>query len=183
MLVKDIILKACDFTENDELSKAINEGSQLPEELKNLQDKLVKCLNLVRNEIASEYMPIVKMEIVVCENGKFNINDFSSRLVDIISIKDKYGNNVKYNVIGDELISNEEKIFVWYNTLPDEIAFEGEFSSTIPERVYAYGVVKEFFFLQTLYEDAKVWDERFKNSLQVLERKKSETVIPQRRWI
>ena len=70
-----------------------------------------------------------------------------------------------------------------YNAMPKELNFEDEFTSTIPERVYAYGVVKEFYFIQALYEDAKIWDERFKNSIETFLRKKGNTFLPRRRWI
>lgn len=64
MLVKNIILKVCDFIENAELARAIEEGDVLTTEQQELQDKLVKCFNLVLNEIASEYLPMVKVEKV-----------------------------------------------------------------------------------------------------------------------
>ena len=46
MLVKNIILKVCDFIENAELARAIEEGDVLTTEQQELQDKLVKCFNL-----------------------------------------------------------------------------------------------------------------------------------------
>ncbi len=183
MLVKDVILKACDFIENEELAQAIISSSQLDQENQNVLDKLVKCFNLVRNEIVCEYMPIVKMEKVIsCEN-KILFSQLSGKVVDIISVKDKFGENVKFKLYDDYIMVEGQEVFVYYNTLPEELNIDGQFNSTISERVYAYGIVREYYFIQTLYEDAKVWDERFKNSIQTFERKKGETIIPRRRWI
>ncbi len=183
MFVKDIILKACDFIENDELAQAIEQDSALDEEKQNALDKLLKCFNLVRNEIVCEYMPIVNMERVICHDGKINFNQFKKKVVDIISVKDNFGNNVKFKIFDDFMLVEGGDVLVCYNSSTDELDLDGEFFSTISDRVYAYGVVREYYFIQTLYEDAKVWDERFKSSLQIFERKKGDTVLPRRRWI
>ena len=78
------------------------------------------------------------------------------------------------------VFANEVEII--YKTFPTELTLSQSFSSTIPERVYAYGVAREYYFNQTLFDDAEIWEERFKNSLQILTRKKSEIKMPKRRW-
>lgn len=185
MLVKDVIIKACDFIDNAELSNALKSNSStLTSEMQETLTKLVKCFNLVRNEIASEYIPIVKEEVVLPKQNKIKFNVLSSTLIEIIFIKDKFGNKISYKLNDDGIyLDNSDEVTIKYNSVPNDLTEVGEFSSTLPERVYAYGVVKEYYFLQTLYEDAEIWDERFKSSLQILERKKSETIIPRRRWI
>ena len=60
MLVKDIILKACVFTSSDELASLVEKGSELNEEMQHLLGKFIKCFNLTRNEIESEYEPMLK---------------------------------------------------------------------------------------------------------------------------
>ena len=60
MSVKDIIILACEFTENQSLGQALENNSVLDEEQSEICDSLVKCFNLVNNEVASEYVPIVK---------------------------------------------------------------------------------------------------------------------------
>ncbi|MBQ8792130.1 MAG: hypothetical protein IJZ62_00725, partial [Clostridia bacterium] len=62
MKVKDVIIKACDFVNKDDLAKNLVNGSALSEEDLSLQEKLVKCFNLIREEIASEYQPILQVE-------------------------------------------------------------------------------------------------------------------------
>ena len=181
MLVKDIILKVCDFLENKELSQAILKNSlnsQQEEEV----ETLVKCLNLVRNEIATEMLPNVKLERVASQKGRIDFSSLSHQIIEILSVKDIFGNNAVYDVYSDHITTSETKVDIKYNANPEILAFEDEFFSTIPERVYAYGIVREYYYIQTLYEDAGVWEARFKNSIGALERKKSETVVLKRRW-
>ncbi len=184
MLVKDVIIKACDFIDNDSLSELLKNNLSLSDELQDMLNKLIKCFNLVRNEIASEYLPIVKIDVVRPSQNKIELTALSSKLLEVISIRDSKGHTLKYEIREDGIyLNSNEKVLIKYNSIPQELDLSGEFNSFLPERVFAYGIVKEYYFMQTLYEDAKIWDERFKNSLQIIERKKSETIIPRRRWI
>ncbi len=183
MFVKDIIFKACDFTENDDLAQALKQKASLDEDKQTLLSKLIKCFNLVRNEIVSEYMPIVKMERILANEGKIYFDQFDGKVIDILSVKDRFGNSVKYKIFDGYMTVERPDVFVYYNSSVDELGIDDQFYSTISERVYAYGVVREYYFIQTLYDDAKVWDERFKASLQTFERKKGDTILPRRRWL
>ena len=51
------------------------------------------------------------------------------------------------------------------------------------ERVLSYGVVAEYNFLYANYDDATIWDNRFKNSLSNLIRPRREIKIKQRLWV
>lgn len=183
MLVKDIIIKACDFLENEELAKALTLGEELSSEQASLLEKLVKCFNLVRNEVEAELLPKEFSEKVMAENGKVTLDKFKNKVVDVVSVKDKWENIVRFK-LGDELFTEDNgELVVIYHALPVNNGIDDEINSRLPERVFAYGVIKEYYFIQTLYEDAKVWDERFKNSLENMQRKKGLTMLPRRRWI
>lgn len=185
MLVKNIILKVCDFIENAELARAIEEGDVLTAEQQELQDKLVKCFNLVLNEIASEYLPMVKVEKVKAKGDMIEFSKLNLRPCDIVYVKDSLGGNVQFRVFDQFLLIDKQdcEVEVCYNAYPNDLSFYQEIDTKLSERVYAYGIVREYYFIQTLYEDAKVWDERFKNALAAADRKKGETVLPRRRWI
>lgn len=184
MLVKDIILKVCDFIENKELALVIKTNDGATEELAEELEVLIKCFNLVRNEIATEVLPNVKIATLKSNNKKIEFSSLNGKVIEILSVKDKNGYNIKFDAFADHILLDcDREVEIRYNASPEELDFEGEFTSNIPERVYAYGVVREYYYIQTLYEDASIWEERFKNSLQALERKKSEIFIPRRRWL
>ena len=77
MLVKDVIIKACDFIDNDSLSELLKNNLSLSDELQDMLNKLIKCFNLVRNEIASEYLPIVKIDVVRPSKNKIELTALS----------------------------------------------------------------------------------------------------------
>ena len=57
------------------------------------------------------------------------------------------------------------------------------FSNKITEKVFAFGVAMEYCFIQGLYDDAQIWEKRFKDALLVRASKKSNMKLPVRRWI
>ncbi len=183
MLVKDIILKACVFTANDELANLVKESGELDEEMQNLLDKFVNCFNLVRNEIACEYEPLLKEEVIETQNGKVLFSSLKERVVDVVSVKDMNDFSLVFKNFDEYIEVNCPKVKIYYNAYPKVLTLEDEFNSTLPERVYAYGTAREYYFVESLYEDASIWDERFKNSLQNLIRKKSQTIMPAGRWV
>ena len=56
------------------------------------------------------------------------------------------------------------------------------FGGKISARVIAYGVASEYCFLEMLYDDATLWESRYKNALLVASRKKGEIQLKKRGW-
>ena len=182
MLVKNIIIKVLEFMEKHEVIKSINAGDiVIGEEGQEIQN-FVNYLNLVRNEIATEYIPNVKIEKVAVKNDRVDFSSLTEEVIKVLSVKDNFGNSLKFESFDDHILVAGTSVEVKYNASPIKLSFNDEFASTIPERVYAYGIMRENAIVQTLFEDAGIWEERFLNSLQALERKKNETIIARRRW-
>lgn len=183
MKVKDVILKACDFIGKDDLSLVLSSSAQLSDEQQVLSDNLVKYFNLVRQEIANEFQPIMQAERFTVKNFKLSFSDFSKSVQEIYAVKDKFGRNVNYKIFEDYIFVCGKDVEVIYSSAPEELSLEGELSSNLPERIFAYGVAREYYFIHNLYEDANIWEGRFKGALEIMLRRKSEIRIPQRRWI
>lgn len=183
MLVNDILIKVLQIMEKHDIIASMKAGDVLVNEQLEEVSVYINCLNNVRNEIATEYIPNVKIEKVKTQNGRVDYSSLSKNVIEILSVKDSLGDKLTFDAFDDYLLVSASEVEITYNASPEEVTYNDKFSSTIPERVYAYGVIREFYFIQALYEDASIWEARFKNSLQALERKKTETVIPRRRWL
>ena len=183
MLVKDVLLRVCEFTEQKDLKKGLEENSELTSQLEEIKQIYLQCFNFVHNEIVSEYLPFVKMENFFSEDGKIDFSKFSEKVLDIVSVKNCYGFSVNFEVFGDYLLTKKGNVTVKYNCMPKQLKLDDEFSTTVPDRVYAYGVMRELCLMMNTFNDAAMWDERFKNSIEVLVRKKGNTILPRRRWI
>lgn len=183
MLVKDIIIKSCNFICQDELANKLKENQSLSEAEEKMVADLVEKFNLTREEIASEYQPILKSQEFEVKNFKLPLNSFSSSPLQIFSVKDKLGRNVNYKLFDDYIFVCGKNVEVIFSTLALPLGIEDEFSSTLPERVYAYGTAREYYFANSHYEDANMWEGRFKGSLEILLRRQSQVILPKRRWL
>lgn len=183
MLLKDVIRLACDFTENETLATKIKGEVELSTEEAKVVEQLEKCFNLVNNEIASEFVPIKKIEQVEVSNGKIMFSSFSKKPFKILYVKNSLGRKIRFKVFENYIMALCKKAIVCYSTLPEDLTIDDEFDTFLPERIYAYGVAREYYFLQTKFDDADIWEERFKNSLEILCRKSYCHKLPRRRWL
>ena len=183
MQVKEVIKQVCEFMEKFDTIDAISAGEVLAGEDGEFGRSIVSCINLVLNEIATEFIPNIKIEKVNVSSGKLQFSDLSHGVIEILSVKDSVGNELDFESFADHItLARSGMVEVRYNATPETLSYDSEFETTIPARVLGYGVMREYYFIQTQYEDAGMWEERFKNSLQALTRKKSNTVIAWRRW-
>lgn len=185
MSIKEIIMIACAFTENEQLKDKLsqNDFNSLTSLEQEVVLSMVECFNLVNCEIATEHLPIYKREIFSTIDFKVDFSKFSTYPLQIVNVKDSKGRKIKFKVMSDYIVALCNKVEVLYTTSPQSYTFEDEFSSPIPARVYAYGIAREYYIMQTLYDEADIWQERFNSSLSNLLKRKRETRMPSRRWL
>ena len=182
----DIIKLACDFTGNEDLAMKLEEENP---EFTNSENKtlsvMLKCLNLIQNEVATEYIPLVAFQDVTAVDFKVDYSKFDKKPISIISAKDKLGRNIRFKAFADYLMLFAGKAKIKYYYMPEEInSIQDTLSQPLlPMRIYAYGIAREYYLLQNLSDDADIWEVRFKDSLSVFARKKQDVKMPCRRWL
>lgn len=189
MTAKDVIKIVCVFLQKEELldveelggSEAASES-----ELKEL-NHMLRCLNLVINQIASDYIPLKFIETVTPVNGKVLFTSLNKKLIEVLRVEDKFGIRVNFKLYPEFLETINGDISITYSYEPENISNINQdlesFSQKIGERVIAYGVAMEYCFICGLHDDASIWEKRFKDALLIAARKKSEIKLPKRRWI
>ncbi len=188
MKVKEIIKNVCVYLGKEELleSSLLEEEGVVPTNLqKNVVDKMVKCLNLITSEIASDYLPIIKEKEIIFNNGEIDALSIDENIQEIISIKNKFGKNLRYKYVNDKIICLTTNAIVTYKVYPKEVTFDDDaenFGERLSARVLAYGVASEYCYLEMLYDDASIWESRFKNALIINTRKKGEVKLKKRGW-
>lgn len=148
---------------------------------------LISCLNLVVNQVASEYVTLKSKTKITTTTGVVYYSNLSSNVVvDVLSVK-LNGASVEFSCKPDRLETATGTLEIEFAYQPSAI---NSVNSTIDfanfklnERVLAYGVVAEYNFLYANYDDAAIWDNRFKNSLSNILRPRREVKIKQRLWI
>ena len=187
MKVKKIIAFACSFIGEKELSeKLLSEETSITftDREQEKIESLIRCFNFVNQEIASDYLPFLYTEDVEVENSVLSFSTLTKTIINVVELKGLFGKNVKYRQYPDYLQVYGKAKKITYSFLPDDLTLEDdmEFYNGLSARIYAYGVASEYLLIDGLSEDAEIWEERFKESLFVLSRKRSESHLPKRRW-
>ena len=187
MKVKEIVSLALVFLDKEDLLdfKPFGEEEVIPELEGKEIDHLLKCFNLVYNEVATAYLPLLKEEKVVFKNGVLPFDGLSKSLIEVKKLFSN-GKNIKYKIFEDGIHANVKEAVITYSYLPDELGFESDvflFGGKLPYRVLAYGLCFEYSVLAGLFDDANLWEGRYKDGLKLACSKKSDIVIPARRWL
>ena len=159
------------------------ENSETIEEMK----LCLKCFNLVYQEIANDYFPLKVEEKVTPNDFKVYFKDFSHKAKDIYSIFEcETRRRLKYKEMLDYIfVGTNNKVKVVYSKQPSEFMFADlfeDFNGRISAKCLALGVASEYCFIKNFFDEAQVWEQRFKNALKVEGRKKGEILLRKRRW-
>lgn len=181
MKLNDAIALSCDFLELSELKSKIG-AEDVDGESSAMIEKLLKCANLAYEEIVTEYIPILNTETVSVIDGKVLFSNLSKPICGVISVKNENGVDVKYSLSADHISLSAESAQITYQTIPAQLALGAEPSVLFPERLLAYGIAREYLFLQDQSAEALIYEKRFKDALTSFVRKKSKLLLPRRRW-
>lgn len=168
------------------VGQIINPNLSINTEQQNDLIRLVNCLNLVLDEIACDYFPLMKTENILPEDGyKINFSSLSKNLLKVYKITNKYGNNIKYKLFPSYIYCPCSSAEITYSYKPDKVNLLTDLKdfSFLTERTIAYGVITEYLILLGQYDEASFWEKRFKDSLLSTYRKRSDILIKARRWV
>ena len=190
MKTKQVLSLACMFLGKEELLESEyfskqNDYNLTENEAKEL-DYLKRCLYLITNEISTDYLPIYAEKNVEFLNGEFAIDKIDKNIYEIVKITNTSGKNIKFKVYDNIIYANVQNAIIKYTKFAKSVDLDGEcedFSGKIPDRVLAYGVAMEYSFISSLFDDATIWESRYKNALLVLANKKQNIIMPKRGWL
>lgn len=191
MKIKDIVRLAAVFLQLDVNEEVFCEEADTAfvqaefnsdKRLKLLKD----CTEFVLNQIATDYLPLKKTEKVFSEDGTIPYGEFARDMIEATSVKNSCGQNVRFSHLPDGLFVGERgEMEVTYFYRPGEKTFFDEAetgSCKVTDRVVALGVAAEYSFVCGLFDEASMWDVRYKDSLKIAVRKKGAVTLRARRW-
>lgn len=192
MLVKEILAQAAFLLGQEDVSEYLKSNSQSglsAEELKDLTQKtdlLLRCYNMVENEVALDYLPLTAEERIDGAGEKIRYTSFLHTPVSVLSVTDERGNKIPYTVF-PEYIKTDARgtVVVTYSYAPPTklIGGESEYGARVPQRLFAYGVACEACLIAGLYDEASAWDKKYKDALLCAYSRNRPHVIRSRRWV
>ena len=108
-------------------------------------------------------------------------------ILDIVSIKDLYGDKVPFSITSSGVkVNYSGYVNITYSHFPAEVQENdqiNDFKTKLNERIFAYGVASEFLFIKGSVDDSSMWDTRFKRELLTLNRPGKSLHIPARKFV
>ena len=148
---------------------------------------IITLINLVLNELACTYFPMVIEEKINFSNKKAFYKDFSKKAVKILEVSDQYGCSLEF-VDKTEYVyvpaTINQTLTIKYQYVPDNYGIMDKIGYTekdISARVIAYGVASEYYISQGDFELAVIYHKRYLDEISFLTKPKN-AKIKQRSW-
>lgn len=144
-------------------------GEDLTENIKD-QDLLLKCYNLVEQELATDYFPILEVDKFFNISDKIYYKDFSRKAYMLKGIQDFHGDSVSFRLTPEyiNLIKNYDggTFFVKYYYIPEEKTLYSH-STYGAEYIHIlkYGIAAEYCLMQGNFELAKIYNDKYKERI------------------
>ena len=184
MRVKDVIALAAANLGRDDLQSAVYDIAGEPE---GDWAALLRCYNLVENEIALDYYPLKTEETFETEDGTVNFARFSYAPVCITSVADERG-EAAFELFPARLRVKEgagKRVTVRYTYSPAQKKWndDSEYSGKISARLMSFGVASEFCLTGGLYQEAAMWDKKYRDALKAANIVRKKLAVRSRRWV
>ena len=135
-------------------------------------DVWLKCYNLVEQELATDYFPILEVDKFFNVDDKIYFKDFSRKAYFIKGVQDFRGDKVDYRINPEyiEIKKNYDggTFFVKYYYLPKE---KGLYSTCTYGAEYIsilkYGIAAEYCLQQGNFELAKIYSDKYKERIKL----------------
>jgi len=189
MKVFEVIKSACYFTDNTPLADKLDAINSLNASLSGFEDdekllikEFMRYYNLIQDELA--YYSFNKVE---CESqtfhGRIELITLNPRPLKILSIRDDSGRKARYKKYKDYILVNAKKVTVEYLPITGFTDFNTVLDERISGRILSYGLAREYYLAKGLYEDAEIWENRFKDGIKIMLRREPCATIAKRRWL
>ena len=194
MRAVDILYEASCLLNNDETSsflkdyiEALDAETELPVATSSVEafvNKLLVCLNMTVERIASEHIFLKKEEPLTSdENGKIGYSSFSSRVFEVVKVFD--------SITGEELVPyfafdglvmplKYRPYKVLYKFVPSvvtDLDDEIVVPTLVSSRLLCFGIVADFLLTRNVFDEAREWNNKFLDGIRLVSRLSRERVF------
>lgn len=129
---------------------------------------LVCCFNTVENEVAVDYIPILCEEQIVSTDGFVEYSALSKPVAYVVSICGEDGKEVDAKCLAANISIAPGTYTVRYAVVPSEKGIEdhSDYGVGVFERLLAYGVAAEYCLHKGMYEEAAVWEKKYRMAIE-----------------
>lgn len=147
-------------------------------------ETLLRCFNLVENEVALDYLPLYAEDEAESETGRVEYSVLGKAAVRVLGVRDEWGNKIPFRLFPDHLRTAPGKVRIAYTYTPEEKGLEdsSDFVLQASPRLFACGMAAEYCLACGLFEEAEVWDGKYRAALAAAYRARPARLLRSRRW-
>ncbi|HKL94055.1 MAG TPA: hypothetical protein VJZ69_02085 [Clostridia bacterium] len=148
-----------------------------------IANRLLDCLNLIYQEVVTDYFPLVYSESITLDGNLVPYSTLVHRLLKPISLKND-GKNIAFITLPTGIESKYMgTATLFYNYLPTELTLDSNIDDCrLTCGLLSDGVMGEYYFLDSVFELAAAYDNKFRKDLSWATTKGREIMIKPRRW-
>ena len=184
MKVLEILERVCVYLDlTEEFEKVLNEEG-FGEDVINDYEKIILSINNLSEDLSYSILKNKTSEEVNFVNNLFDMTSLTKRVIGIKEVKSLSGKKLKYELSDNMIECNVTNAIVTYYYAPKQVynlRDEVFIDPRISFKAFVLGVVSEYFYINGLLDDYKVYQEKFLNALGET-RKKTNIRLPKRRW-
>lgn len=185
MTVKNILSLAAANLGREDLVAAVYDCAQEPW---GEVASLLRCYNLVENEIALDYFPLKTEETLVSCGSVIPYARLQHAPVTILSVTDENGNAENFEVRPARIVltgCKNRKLKVVYTYSPAEKLFTDccELGGKISARLLSFGVACEFCLTNGQFAEAAAWEKKYREALRAANTTRRPLSVRSRRWV
>lgn len=146
---------------------------------------LMRCFNLAYSELATDYFSLVTTEKIEIKDGTFDLNLLEQNFYKLVKLENESGDSVKCEVFDNTLYAEPNVYSLIYSFIPAFATLNTElnnFNGKVSERIFVYGLIKEYCFISGLYGEAESYKTKFEEAIKYALRLKKNVYLKNRRW-
>lgn len=167
MTVKEILDIACTFVNRLDVKDYFSNGNGDEEAVKG-GEVFIDLLNVVINELACTYVPMITSEDVVAIGGRIHYKDLKEKAVKILKVTDRNNTQIDYEYAYQYITVNQPCVTVFYEYSPKKVGIDDEvgyLEKDVSARVIAYGVASEYLLVNGDFDEAVTWHKRYTDAI------------------
>jgi hypothetical protein len=187
MKVKDILKIAAEMAGEEQLVAFYNqEGVEDVATCESSANLMLRCYNMIIEEIALEYLPLRFKEKIQANNGKIYFSELTKKPLSIMNVFNENNEKVPYKFVNDYLAVSSGSFTVEY-------AYRAEVATAESDCVYeetvigpyaiAYGMLSQYLLEKGRMSESNLYQEKYLNSVWARISERKNLKLPARRWI
>lgn len=148
--------------------------------------RLVNALGVTYMRLITEYAPLEEQATITVSGGEFSLASLPKKFFDVIKLVCSGGGKARSKVRGGKLFAEDGSYSLLYSYTPNSYPSLGG-TVEMPPRVsldlLASGVAAEYALESMLFEEATLFEKRYKEGLANVLSSRKEITLPFGRWL